>query len=170
MEDASDDAGGPEKRARELAGLDHHANVSLSKGDCRVSSPVHQGHCHPSEVTAAQTVTNMDERNVAAKERISVQQYLEEVALFCNSEYGSNVRSRFKDMRGTSELAMLAAPTPQELEELRRAVAIMTPSEKNAAGRLSDEQIEKIAVDARVDPANLAIFLNGYALLCKRVS
>jgi hypothetical protein len=65
---------------------------------------------------------------------------------------------------------MLAAPTARELEELRRAVAIMTPGEKDAADRLSDEQIEKIAVDARVDPANFAIFMNGYALLCKRVS
>ena len=65
---------------------------------------------------------------------------------------------------------MLAAPTAKELEELRRAVAIMTPGEKDAADRLSDEQIEKIAADARVDPANFAIFINGYALLCKRVS
>jgi hypothetical protein len=113
---------------------------------------------------------NMDERDLTAKEKISIEQYLGEVALFCNNEYGSNVRSRFQDIRGTSELAMLAAPTSKELEELRRAVAIMTPSEKNAADRLSDEQIEKIAVDARVDPANFAIFMNGYALLCKRVS
>lgn len=148
MEDASDDAGGPEKRARKLADLDHHANVGRSKGDSRVSFPVRQGHGHPPEVTAAQTVTNRNERDVTTKEKISVQEYLQEVALFCDSEYGSNVRSRFTDMRGTSELAMLAAPTPQELEELRRAVAIMTPSEKNAADRLSDEQIEKIAVDA----------------------
>ena len=101
---------------------------------------------------------------------MSLEQYLEEVALFCDSEYGGRVRNRFQDNRGTSELAMLAAPTAHELEELRRAVAIMTPGEKDAADRLSDEQIEKIAVDARVDPANFAIFMNGYALLCKRVS
>lgn len=112
----------------------------------------------------------MNEQDLTTQERISIEQYLDEVALFCNSEYGSRVRSRFRDLRGTSELAMLASPTAQELEELRRAVAIMTPSEKNAADRLSDEQIEKIAVDARVDPANFAIFVNGYALLCKRVS
>jgi hypothetical protein len=103
-------------------------------------------------------------------EKISLEQYLEEIALFCDSRYGSSVRSRFQDIRGTSELAMLAAPTAQELEELRRAVAIMTASERETADRLSDEQIEKIAVDARVDPANFAIFINGYALLCKRVS
>ncbi|MBN1505490.1 MAG: hypothetical protein JW955_01520 [Sedimentisphaerales bacterium] len=163
MEDASDDAGGPEEPARELANLDPHTDVSQSKDDVCTPLPA-------SQVRAAQTVMNRDEQDVTAKEKISVHQYLEEVARFCNSEYGCNVRRRFKDLRGTSELAMLAAPTPQELEELRRAVAIMTPSEKNAADRLSDEQIAKIAVDARVDPANLAIFLNGYALLCKRVS
>jgi hypothetical protein len=73
-------------------------------------------------------------------------------------------------MRGTSELAMLVAPTSDELSQLRRAVAIMTPGEKQDADRLSDEQIEKIAADAHVDPANFAIFMNGYALICKRVS
>jgi len=112
----------------------------------------------------------MNEQDLRTQERISIEQYLDEVALFCDTEYGSRVRSRFRDLRGTSELAMLAAPTAQELEELRRAVAIMTPGEKNAADRLSDEQIEKIAVDARIDPANFAIFVNGYVLLCKRVS
>ena len=112
----------------------------------------------------------MHDQNVTTNEKISVEQYLDEVAQFCNNQYGSNVRSRFKDVRGTSELAMLAAPTEQELEQLRRAVAIMTPSEKKMAERLSDEQIERIAADARVDPANFAIFMNGYALMCKRVS
>jgi hypothetical protein len=112
----------------------------------------------------------MCDQDVTTNEKISVEQYLEEVALFCNSQYGSAVRSRFKDIQGTSELAMLAAPTERELEELRRAVAIMTPGEKQKADRLSDEQIERIAADARVDPANFAIFMNGYALMCKRVS
>jgi signal recognition particle GTPase len=65
---------------------------------------------------------------------------------------------------------MLAAPTAEELLEFRRAVAIMTPAEKQNADRLSDEQVRRIAADARVDPANLAIFINGYALHCKRVS
>jgi len=84
--------------------------------------------------------------------------------------YGKVVRSSFKDMRGTSELAMLAAPTAEELQQFRRAVAIMTPAEEQNADRLSDEQVRRIAADAQVDPANLAIFLNGYALHCKRVS
>jgi len=170
MEDASDDAGGPEKRARELAGLERHITTHPGTAGLRASLPVPPSDLHPPEVTAAGTAVNTDEQDLTTKEKISIEEYLEEVALFCNSEYGSNVRGRFQDLRGTSELAMLAAPTQRELEELRRAVAIMTPGEKNSADRLSDEQIEKIAVDARIDPANFAIFMNGYALLCKRVS
>ena len=104
------------------------------------------------------------------KVKISVEEYLEEVARFCDNQYGNVVRGRFQDVRGTSELALLVAPTSDELAQLRRAVAIMTPSERQGADRLSDEQIERIAVDAQIDPANFAIFMNGYALTCKRVS
>jgi hypothetical protein len=107
---------------------------------------------------------------IGERVKISIDQYLEEVARFCDDQYGNRIRGQFQDMRGTSELAMLVAPTYDELSELRRAVAIMTPGEKQTADRLSDEQIEKIAIDAHVDPANLAIFMNGYALVCKRVS
>ncbi len=170
MGGASDDAGGPEKRARELAGLERHITVHPGMGGFRGLLLVPRDGFNAPEVTEAETAGNMDERVLTAKEKISIEEYLEEVALFCNSEYGSKVRGRFLDLRGTSELAMLAAPTSQELEELRRAVAIMTSGEKTDADRLSDEQIEKIAVDARIDPANFAIFMNGYALLCKRVS
>ena len=46
----------------------------------------------------------------------------------------------------------------------------MTANEKDAVDSLTDEQILKIASDAQVDPANLAIFINGYAINCKRVS
>ena len=105
-----------------------------------------------------------------AKVKISINEYLEEVARFCDNQYGSTVRSRFEDVQGTSELAMLVVPTSEELLQLRRAVAIMTPREKQGADQLSDEQIERIAADARVDLANFAIFMNGYTLLCKRVS
>lgn len=107
---------------------------------------------------------------MSEKVKISVEEYLEEVARFCDNQYGNRVRGRFKDVRGTSELAMLVAPTNDELAQLRRAVAIMTPRERQGADRLSDEQIERIAVDAHIDPANFAIFMNGYALACKRVS
>jgi len=47
-------------------------------------------------------------------------------------------------------------------------VAIMTPAERQNVESLTDEQIQKIANDAQIDPANLAIFINGYALHCKR--
>jgi hypothetical protein len=107
---------------------------------------------------------------IDARVKISIDQYLEEVARFCDDQYGNRIRGQFQDMQGTSELAMLVAPTYDELSELRRAVAIMTPGEKQTADRLSDEQIDRIAIDAHVDPANLAIFMNGYALVCKRVS
>ena len=102
--------------------------------------------------------------------RISLEEYLEEVARFCEDEYGGRFRDQFEDTRGTSELAMLVAPTEQELKELRTAVAIMTATERRDADRLSDDQIASIAQDARIDPANFAIFINGYALTCKRVS
>jgi DNA-binding IclR family transcriptional regulator len=104
------------------------------------------------------------------KLKISLGEYLEEVARFCENGYGNKFRSQFEDIRGTSELAMLAAPTAKELEELRRAVAIMTPAEKATAEKLSDEQIATIAQDACIDPGNFAIFINGYAIACKRVS
>jgi signal recognition particle GTPase len=92
------------------------------------------------------------------------------VARFSDSEYGKMIRRQFKDIRGGSELAMLAAPSSEELKQLKRAVAIMTPSEKEKADSLNDEQIQRIAADAGIDPANLAIFINGFALHCKRVS
>ncbi len=104
------------------------------------------------------------------KQKISIEQYLKKLAQFADSEYGKMIRSQFKDIRGGSELAMLAAPSSEELEQLKRAVAIMTPSEKEKVDSLTDEQIQRIAADAEIDPANLAIFVNGYALHCKRVS
>ena len=101
---------------------------------------------------------------------MTIDQYLEKIARFSDDEYGKLVRDQFKDIEGASELAMLAAPSAEELEQLTKAVAIMTPAEKLNANRLTDEQVEKLAADAKIDPANLAIFFNGYALNCKRVS
>lgn len=102
--------------------------------------------------------------------KISIEQYLEKVARFSGSDYGKMIREQFDDMQGDSELAMLVSPSTEELEQLKKAVAIMTPAEKQNADTLTDGQTEKLAADAQVDPANLAIFLNGYALHCKRVS
>jgi hypothetical protein len=96
--------------------------------------------------------------------------YLAQVARFVGSDYGKVVRQQFQDYEGNSELALLVAPTPDELVELRRAVAIMTAREKACAATLSDEQVQCIAEDAQADAANLAIFFNGYAIMCKRVS
>ncbi len=101
---------------------------------------------------------------------ISIEQYLDKIARFSDSKYGKLIRNQFKDIQGTSELAMLAAPSTKELEHLKKAVAIMTPSEKESAGNLTDEQVQRIAADVEIDPANFAIFINGYALHCKRVS
>ncbi|MHC4346442.1 MAG: hypothetical protein ACYSUP_17355 [Planctomycetota bacterium] len=104
------------------------------------------------------------------RQKISIEQYLRKLARFAGSEYGNMIRTQFTDIQGSSELAMLAAPSEQELEQLRKAVAIMTPTEKQKAERLNDEQIQRIAADAEIDPANFAIFINGYALRCRRIS
>lgn len=65
---------------------------------------------------------------------------------------------------------MLASPRADEIEQLKKAVAIMTESEIKNAAQLADEQVKKIADDAKIDMGVLAIFINGYALHCKRVS
>ena len=62
---------------------------------------------------------------------------------------------------------MLASPTSDELAQLQKAVAIMTLGEKENAENLTDEQVTKIAEDAKINPALLAIFINGYALHCR---
>ncbi|MCX5635959.1 MAG: hypothetical protein NTW55_08995 [Planctomycetota bacterium] len=104
------------------------------------------------------------------KPKISIDEYIQKLTRFAGSDYGKLVRSQFQDNEGNSELAMLVAPSIEELEQLKKAVAIMTPSEKENAANLTDEQVQKISSDAQVDPANLAIFINGYTLHCKRVS
>jgi signal recognition particle GTPase len=99
-----------------------------------------------------------------------IEQYLEKLAKFAESDYGNMIRNQFKDIKGSSELAMLAAPSAEELQQLQRAVAIMTPDEKKNANSLTDEQIQRIASDAQIDPAIFAIFINGFELHRKRVS
>lgn len=104
------------------------------------------------------------------KHKITLEQYLENAGRFAGSDYGKLVRDQFKSIDGSSELAMLVSPSRDELEELKKAIAIMTPAEKDSPEALTDEQVQKIAADAHVDPANLAIFINGYILHSKRVS
>jgi signal recognition particle GTPase len=100
--------------------------------------------------------------------QITIDEYLQKLARFVNSDYGRLIRSQFADSKGDSELAMLVSPTEEELKEFKRAVAIMTPEERANAASLTDEQVRKIAADAAVDPANLAIFFNGFALHCRK--
>ena len=95
---------------------------------------------------------------------------MQEIAQFAGSSYGKLMRQQFADNQGKSELAMLAAPSTDELQQLTRAVAIMTDREKQGIAQLSDEEVQHIAADARMDPGVLAIFINGYVLKYKRVS
>ncbi len=97
-------------------------------------------------------------------ENLTIEQYLKKIEANVDNPYGMMYREQFADSKGSSELGMLVSPSSRELEGLRRAVAIMTESEKSAADRLDDEQIRRIADDAGTDPANFAIFVNGYCL------
>ncbi len=101
---------------------------------------------------------------VGCEANMTIDEYLEQLAAFADSKYGRMVRNQFKDRRGSAELAMLAAPTTEELEQLRRAVAIMTLAEKQNACNLTEQQIQHIAADAGIDAGNFAIFINGFAL------
>jgi len=103
------------------------------------------------------------------KFELTLEDYLEKLALFTDNEYGKMVRTQFQDIKGSAELAMLACPTGAELEQLKKAVAIMTKEEKQNPCNLTDEQIQRIASDAGTDAVNLAIFINGYCLQRKRV-
>ncbi len=95
---------------------------------------------------------------------MSIDEYLKTMERFIDDPYGRQIRNRFAASDGRSELAVLQSPSRQEYEQVRRAVAIMTPAEKENAADLDERQIKKIAEDAAADPALLAIFLNGYSL------
>ena len=82
-----------------------------------------------------------------------------------DNAYGRQIRKQFQGIDGSSELAMLQSPSRDEYDQLCRAVAIMTTAEKETAETLTDEQVERIAEDAAVDKAILAIFINGYAII-----
>jgi len=83
--------------------------------------------------------------------------------------YAMQLRRQFADSKGSSELAMLQAPTYEEFEQIKRVVAIMTLDEKKNACHLSDEQVQRIAQDAKADTGVVAIFINGLILENKRV-
>ena len=95
---------------------------------------------------------------------MKIEEYLQSLEAFIDDAYGRQIRSQFQTIDGKSELAMLTSPSRDEYQQLSRAVAIMTAAEKDAAAALTEEQIERIADDAKVDKALLAIFFNGFAL------
>ncbi|HML73947.1 MAG TPA: hypothetical protein PKB02_05580 [Anaerohalosphaeraceae bacterium] len=95
---------------------------------------------------------------------LTIEQYLARVGRFVDEPFAKQLRKQFQDSRGTSELAVLQAPSRDEYEQLCRLVAVMTPQEKADADCLSDPQIQKLAADARADAALAAIFFNGFVL------
>lgn len=99
--------------------------------------------------------------------KLTLTQFLEKIAQKTDDSFGKQMRSFFADNKGSAQLAMLASPSKNEVEQLRKAVAIMTEDEIKNADRLTDEQVRKIAQDAKIDPALFAIFINGYILHCK---
>ena len=101
---------------------------------------------------------------------MTIEEYLEKIAKFTDNEYGRLVRQQFADIKGSSELAMLASPTTDELAQLRKAIAIMTAAEKENPNNLTDQQLQSIASDAGIDPGIFAIFINGYILELKKNS
>jgi hypothetical protein len=99
---------------------------------------------------------------------ITLQDYLAAVIQKTGDSFGKQYRGLFADNKGSAELAMLASPSKEEAQQLKIAVAIMTEDEKKNADKLTDEQIRKIAQDAKIDAGMFAIFINGYALYCKK--
>lgn len=95
---------------------------------------------------------------------MTIEEYLKSLESFVDNAYGRQIRQQFQSLDGKSELAMLQSPSRDEFDQLQRAVAIMTPAEKENAETLTDEQINRLAEDAVVDKATLAIFINGYAI------
>ncbi|MHC5087818.1 MAG: hypothetical protein ACYSN9_08400 [Planctomycetota bacterium] len=100
---------------------------------------------------------------------MTIEEYLQSLEAFIDDAYGQRIRKQFQSIDGKSELAMLTSPSRDEYAQLARAVAIMTGAEKDQAATLSDEQVERIADDAKVDKAVLSIFINGFALKSKSV-
>ena len=98
---------------------------------------------------------------------LTIEEYLRTLEPFVDDPYGKRIRQQFAGIDGKSELAMLSSPSRAEYEQMARAVAIMTPAERRNAERLTDEQVERIAIDAKADKAVVAIFLNGYAIKIK---
>jgi hypothetical protein len=101
---------------------------------------------------------------------MTLEEYISRMERFVDDGFGMMMRRRFTDVKGSSELGMLETPSGEEIRQIKAAVIVMSEEEKNEAEKLSDEQVWQIAERAGVDPAVIAIFINGYALERKRVS
>ncbi len=53
---------------------------------------------------------------------LSIKQYLDKLAEMVDDSYGKQVRECFKDIKGSSELGMLASPSGEELEQLKTQI------------------------------------------------
>jgi len=95
---------------------------------------------------------------------LKIEEYLKSLEAFIDDAYGQRIRKQFQSIDGKSELAMLTSPSRDEYAQLARAVAIMNATEKTEAASLTDEQVQRIADDAKVGKALLAIFFSGFAL------
>jgi len=95
---------------------------------------------------------------------VTIDEFLQNIGRFVDEPFGRQLRKQFADRHGSSELAVLQSPSRDEYQQLVRLVGIMTPQEKADAGQLTDEQVRKLAMDAKADPALAAIFFNAYAL------
>jgi len=100
---------------------------------------------------------------------MTLEEYLQSLQRFVGDAYGRRMRAQFATTDGKSELAMLASPTRDEYEQLCCLVGIMTADEKAKAECLSDEQVARIAEEAKVDPAIAAIFINGFAIAKSKI-
>ena len=98
----------------------------------------------------------------------SIEEYLAQVGRGRGDAFGKRYRQQFRDMKGTSELAMLAAPSEEEYEDFRRLVSDMTEQEKQHIELLNEEQIQDIAKRSGASVGNATIFINGYIIACKQ--
>ena len=99
----------------------------------------------------------------------NIEEYLNYIGQCRSDSFGQRFRQQFRDNRGSAELAMLAAPSEIEFQQLKRTVDIMTDLEKTNIEDLNDEQIKKIADSASADCGNVSIFFNGFILQRKKI-
>ena len=98
---------------------------------------------------------------------LTIEMFLDQIGRFRQSRFGRQFRNQFRDTRGTSELAMLKAPTEDEFRQLCKIAEVMADSEKVKPELLDDNDIEDIASRAQCDRGIAAILINGFVLAQK---